>query len=207
MALRLGDGKPSALGKRLVHVICPGAQPMTNCHCDKMIYGFWLNQLGPAIKCRLADMKFTKETYKDMFKLADEVWMANGGSATPAVVAAVSAQAPSSSDPTPQVAAAQRGGGRGAPRGRGFRGGRGGRGGGRGSNSNSTSYNQNQNQPSSSSSSNNSSQQKPHQKGPRAHPDVPDNACSRHWKEGKAATYCSDPLVCDWVKFIAPRQK
>ena len=67
MALRLGDGKPSALGKRLIHVICPGAQPMNGCHCDKMIYGFWLNQLGPAIKSRLADMKFSKTTYKEMF--------------------------------------------------------------------------------------------------------------------------------------------
>ena len=45
----------------------------------------------------------------------------------------------------------------------------------------------------------------PHQKGQRAAPDVPDNACSQHWKAGRNATYCTDPLNCDWVRIIAPR--
>ena len=89
-----------------------------------MIYGFWEAQLGAPIKTKLAGMKFNKDTYKEMFKLADEAWLANGGGPpTPAVVAAVAAPNadPTTSDPAPQVAAI-----RGA--GRGNRGGRGGRG-------------------------------------------------------------------------------
>ena len=205
MAMRL-SGKPSALGKRLIHKICPGPKPFDNCHCAKMVYGFWTAQLGVSIKSKLAGKKFNKDTYQELFKEADEEWLVQGGNnpQPPAVVAATSVapqQSPSSSDSqSGQVAALQRGG-RGG-RGRFNRGGRGNRGGGsgRGGNQNS-SYNNNTNNTNNSSSTS----QRPHQKGPRASPDVPDNACSRHWKEGRNATYCSDPLNCDWVKIIAPR--
>ena len=196
MALRL-TGKPSALGKKLIHIWCPGAKPFNNCHCSKVVYGFWESQLTLPIKNKLAGKKFNKDTYSDLFKLADEVWMSNGGQVTspPAVVAAVAA--PVAPD-TPQVAAVGRGGRGGRDRGTPARG-RGGRG--RGSNQNSSTYNTNQNNTQRQQSSGN----KPHQKGPKAAPDVPDNACARHWREGRNATYCSDPLVCDWVKVIAPR--
>ena len=60
IALRL-TGKPSALGKQLIHLLCPGAQPMDGCHCDKIIYGFWEAQLTPQIRSRLAGMKFKQE--------------------------------------------------------------------------------------------------------------------------------------------------
>ena len=204
MQMRL-TGKPSALGKRLIHKICPGPKPFHNCHCAKMVYGFWMAQLSTSIKSKLAGKKFNKDTYQDLFKEADDEWLVHGGNnpPPPAVVAATSAQplqSSTSSEGQPGVAAIQRGG-RGGGRGRFNRGGRGNRGGsGRGGqNSSYTQSNSNQNQ-------NQSSNQRPHQKGPRASPDVPDNACSRHWKDGRNATYCSDPLNCDWVKIIAPRQ-
>ena len=38
MALKLNGGRPSGLGKRLIHVICPGPKPMSTCHCANMIY-------------------------------------------------------------------------------------------------------------------------------------------------------------------------
>ena len=211
MALRL-TGNPSALGKKLLHIICPGAKPLHGCHCAKMVFGFWHAQLSSAIKSRLAGMKFNKDTYAEMFKLADEVHQANGGNPSPSVVAAVApSTAQQNAEPTadtPQVAAFQRGGGRG---GRGNRGGRGGRG--RGGNSNSgansstSSYNQNQNQGQNSSNNNSNQNQKPHQRGQK-HPDLPKNAgwaCAQHWKKGKSAPYCSDPLVCQWVNVVAPR--
>ena len=209
MACRL-TGKPSALGKKLIHIWCPGAKPFEGCHCAKVVYGFWESQLTPEIKCKLAGQKFTKDTYNDMFKQADEVWIANGGTSTitPSVVAATAAPAPQSpqtSSEVPQVSATSRGG-RG---GRGFRGrgGRGNRGGGRGSyNGNQNQSNNNQNQQNRSQDQNQNQGQKPHQKGPKASPDVPADACARHWKEGRNATYCSDPLVCSWVHIIAPRK-
>ena len=92
-----------------------------------------------------------------------------------------------------QVAAMQRGGGRGGRAARNFRGGGRGQRGGRYNNNQGQRNNQNQ-----------STGPKPHQKGPKASPDVPSSACARHWKEGKNATYCSDPLVCEWVNFVKP---
>ena len=209
IALRLGNDRPSALGKRLIHIICPGAKPMDGCHCSKIIFGFWEAQMPPSIKISLADKKFTKDTYSEIFKHADKVWEKNGGAAAPAVVAATAVQAtgqnPSPSPDSAQVAAVSRGGARG---GRGNRGGRGGRGGGgRGANnSNSNSSSNTSNRQNQSSSSGQTQGQKPHQRGPRHSPDVPDSACARHWKEGRNATYCSDPLVCGWVHIIAPRK-
>ena len=198
MALKM-TGKPSAFGKQLLHIICPGSKPMEGCHCDKMIFGFWDAQLNSAIRTKLAGLEFNKDTYQEMFKLADQAFLANGGSARPqpSVVAAVtsSSPAPTASDDNPQVAAVSRGG----------RGGRGGRGrggrGGRGRGGSAPPQNSSQSSPSSSSSS------KPHQKGPQ-HPDLPSSAswaCAQHWKKGRNAPYCSDPLVCKWVSVVAPR--
>ena len=202
IALRL-TGRPSALGKKLIHILCPGPRPFVGCHCAKIVYGFWEAQLTPPIRTALSGQRFTADTYNTIFEHADEAWLANGGSdviASPAVVAAASVQ--SASNPPTESAQASavsrgRGGGRGGRGGRGNRGNRGGRGGNRGasnnSNSNSNNTNQTQTNP------------HPHQKGQRAAPDVPDNACSQHWKAGRNATYCSDPLNCDWVRIIAPR--
>ena len=209
-------GKPSALGKKLIHVLCPSPRPFETCHCARIVFGFWEAELAPPIKTKLAGHKFNKDTYVNMFKLADEAWLANGGTTNPpAVVAAVSETPSSSNSPTaePQVAAfsARRGnrGGRGSGRG-GFRGNqRGGRGSYRGGNN---SNNRNQNQNSSSTSTNSGTDQqnsgnKPHQKGPK-HPDLPSSAswaCAQHWKKGRGAPYCSDPLTCQWNQVIAPR--
>ena len=219
MALKM-TGTPSSFGKKLTHILCPGAKPFSTCHCARIVYGFWMAQLGPAIKSHLAGLKFNKDTYLDLFKKADEVFNANGGAASPAVVAAVStpsssnsssaAQAQSPADePTPQVAAFQRGGGRGGRGNRGNRGGRGGRGGSTYNQNNNSGQNnnQNQNRQNNTNSSGSNSNQKPHQRGQK-HPDLPSNAgwaCAHHWKKGRSAAYCSDPLTCQWVNVIAPR--
>ena len=209
-SLKLGSGRPSALGKKLIHAICPGAKPFEGCHCSKMVFGFWEDQMSPPIKSALAGQQFNKDTYQAIFKLADQVWLANGGAAQPAVVAAITQ--PSTTNPQdelPQVAAVTRGRGRGGNP----RGGRGrGRGGGqnRGAYNNNNTSNQNtsgsgQNQNASSNPS--SSSTKPHQKGQK-HADLPSNAswaCAQHWKRGRGAPYCSDPLVCQWVNIVAPR--
>ena len=203
IALRL-TSTPSALGKKLIHLICPGAKPFEGCHCAKIVYGFWDNNLTVPIKTALAGQSFNKDTYQALFKLADQVFIANGGavaSAVPAVVGAVATPntpvtTPQTSNDNPQVAAVRGGG-----RGRGQRGGRGGRG--RGGNRGASNS---QNQPANNNSSSNSSN-KPHQKGDK-HPDLParaDWACAQHWRKGRGAPYCSDPLVCQWVSVVAPR--
>ena len=212
-ALRLGSDKPSALGKKLTHILCPGSKPFQGCHCAKFVFGMWFAQMTTPIKSQLAGLKFTEATYKDIFKKADEVWLANGGGAQPAVVAAVTASSATADDSNPsQIAAIGSRGRGGRGRGRGFFPNRGsGRGRGAYNNQNNTNYT-NQSQNTSQNNKNqgqNQGQQvnpKPHQKGPRGAPDVPDSACSQHWKHARNATYCSDPLNCAWVKIIAPRQ-
>ena len=197
MALKM-TGKPSAFGKKLLHIICPGSKPLEGCHCAKMVFGFWDAQLSPPIRTKLAGMSFNKDTYQNMFKLADQAYLANGGSAAPQipVVGAVTSSVPTD-DSNPQVAAVSRGrGGRGAGRG-----GRGGRGRGQGRGNSSAPSNQTQ------SASTSNSNQKPHQKGAK-HPDLPSSAawaCAQHWKKGRGAPYCSDPLICQWVNVVAPR--
>ena len=78
MALRL-NGKPSALGKKLIHIWCPGAKPFDGCHCAKVVWGFYEAQMTPEIRSHLAGLKFNKDTYSEIFKKSDEVWLANGG--------------------------------------------------------------------------------------------------------------------------------
>ena len=195
-ALRL-TGKPSALGKKLIHLLCPGAKPFESCHCAKIVYGMWDDQLTPAIRVKLAGQSFNKDTYASMFKQADETWEANGGVLPSVPVVAAVALPTTTTDP--QVAAMST---RGAARGRG-RGARGGRGG-RGANSSSATYNNNTN---SSSTNNTPTSNKPHQKGPQ-HSDLPADAswaCAQHWRKGRAAPYCSDPHVCKWVNKTTPR--
>ena len=211
LALKL-TGRPSALGKKLTHIICPGVKPFDGCHCARMVYGFWESNLTPPIKTKIAGKRFNKDTYQELFKLADEAWLANGGvDRPPAVVAAVpppsqaAAVEPAVQGDAPQVAAVAPRGGRG---GRGGRGQRGGNRGGRGSYNNSNNSNrQNSNSNQNNQNNSNSSDNKSHQKGPK-HPDLPNKAswaCAQHWKKGRGAPYCSDPLVCQWVNVVAPR--
>ena len=168
-----------------------------------MVFGFWDAQLSPPIRTKLAGMSFNKDTYQEMFKLADQAYLANGGSAAsnPPVIGAVSVPAsnPDDSSQAPQVSAVSGGrGGRGA--GRGGRGGRGRGGGNRGGAASTPSQN-------SSSNTSNNQGQKPHQRGPK-HADLPAKAswaCAQHWKKGRQAPYCSDPLICQWVNVVAPR--
>ena len=78
IALRM-TGTPSAFGKKLIHILCPGAKPFSGCHCAKIVYGFWEAQLSPPIKSSLAGVKFNQDTYLSLFQKADQVYLANAG--------------------------------------------------------------------------------------------------------------------------------
>ena len=184
-------GRPSALGKQLLHDICPAPKPLQGCHCAPMVWGFWVDKLPQSIKIQLADKVFNANTYNEIFTHADEVWEADGGStaAEPAVVATTT-----TSTATDQVAAVARGRGnrgranraRGQNRGRG----RGGRGGQNGNSQTTT--------PASTTAFVNT--------GPR-HSDLPPpSCCSEHWRRGSSATFCYSPLDCPWKDRIVPRQ-
>ena len=214
-------GKPSQLARALVADICKSELDCT-C-CPDIISALWKRQLPADVKAGIAHMKFSKATFKDVCKLADDIFDSNRPAAPSLSVAAVSirgagaavaaqASPPSFLDETQpaldypfvqEVAAVSRGGrgGRGGRRGgRGFRGGRGG--------------SQNQAQTSSGGSSGGSGggggNSQPKFKG-TPHPDLPAGAwqgCSMHFKFGKSAYFCAEPSTCPWKNvFIARPQK
>ena len=171
----------------------------------------WVQKLSPAIKASISSYKFNHTTYNEVFDVADKTWLAHGGASKPAVVAAATAvdstpSEPSATDGAPQVAAVTARGGRGRGNFRGGRGNRGGRGTYRGGNNNTNNSNSN-NQRQQTNQNQQGYVQKPHQKGPRHEDGPPNSACSRHWSQGRQATYCSDPLVCGWSTIIAPRTR
>ena len=202
---RSDNPRPSALGKKILHLICPGAKPFESCHCAKIVYGMWVSKLSQTEKAAILSLKFDQTTYQQIFDLADKSWLSTGSSTT-AVVAAVATPSSDASQAALDAAQVSAVSSRGNFRGRnnrGNRGNRGGRGTYRGGQNNS-----NQNQTNTrNNSGGQTSGQKPHQKGPRHQDGPPDSACSRHWSQGKGATYCSDPLVCGWASIIAPRPK
>ena len=182
--------RPSALGKLLINDICPGVKPFENCHCARGVYYFFMLQMPQVIKTALADKKFNAQTYKDVFKLADDVFNANKlGSAT-AVVAAVTADAdttlPALQYPVEAVTSKPTRGGRGGRGGRG----RGGNRGGRGANQTSTS---NASPPAAAENKNQTNET------------LPPNLCFVHKKYKKQANHCRNPFVCEWAKHVVPR--
>ena len=175
--------RPSALGKVLIHDICPGIRPFRGCHCARVVYYFFINQMPQVIKTQLAGRKFNADTYKEIFQKADDVFLSNKLTATAPVVAAVddlNVTQPALSYPVEAVSTRGRGarGGRGQGRGCGGRGGRG------GTNSNTTQNTQTK---------------------PPSSDAEPTNLCSMHKKWKKEAQHCRDPFVCEWAKFIKPR--
>ena len=193
-ASRRLTSRPSALGKLLINDICPDAKPLVSCHCERAVYYYFMQQMPQVIKTQLADKDFNANTYKNIFKLADEVFAANklGATSGATVVAAVSVTSPAAPqelDTTqpalqyPVEATSFRGQPRG--RGRGPRGNRG-RGGNRGGQTA---------QPTT------TAQTKP----VTTNATLPPNLCSMHKKYQKNAMHCRDPFVCEWAKFIIPR--
>ena len=90
-AARRLTSRPSALGKTLIHDICPDAKPFSKCHCARVVWWFFINQMPQVVKTSLADKEFNKDTYKAVFELADKVYASNRlGPDSPAVVATVS---------------------------------------------------------------------------------------------------------------------
>ena len=146
----------------------------------------------------IAHISFTKLTFNEVLQLADYIFETQNVSTPSGAVNALSSTAsldetqPGLSYPVAEVNAVSRGrGGRGG-RGRGGRGGRnnrGGRGGGQ------------------QASSESSSQSGPKHKGTK-HPDLPPgdwNGCGVHFKYGKNAHFCSEPMTCPWKNVYAPK--
>ena len=185
---RIMSGKPSQMGKLLVEDICSEcAVKMSGC-CAKIVWGMFREKLPIVIRNHIADLPFNKDTYRDVFKKADQVWDSNRDSEPRPTVAAVKVDQTTESGG--DVAAVSF---RGRGRGRGQRGGRG-QGRGRGGNNNqsrSTTPNA-----AATAAPSTSSSDKP--KGTR-HPTAKgkdENLCKLHFNWGVNANYCAAPWKC-----------
>ena len=184
---RVMTSTPSHLGRQILNDICPATKPLHGCHCANVVLGIWRRSLPVAVRNAIADMPFDNANYVNVFDKADAVWSSNAASTS--VVAQLNKS--TSSNQEAEVAAVSR-----KPR-RGNRGG--GRGNGGGGGSQGQSGNQQNSKP--------QGQGQGKGRGPR-HPDgPPNNACSVHWKFGKAAWLCADRHNCPWRDFENPRPR
>ena len=75
---RVMTGKPSQLGKLLMDDLTDG--DITCDNCAKIVWGMFRESLPIVVRNHIAELPFTKETYKSVFKKADQVWDSNRAS-------------------------------------------------------------------------------------------------------------------------------
>ena len=186
-------GLPSQLGNQIVDDVCKKPVKLEGCCCPSAVEALWHLQLPVNIRAHVSNMEFSQATYKNVFEAADKVFLSSKQVTVAAMTVKPGATASSNLDETlpafseqnqPQVAAINRGGGRGQRGNRGGRGQRGQRGNGRGG----------QRGGGQASSS----------RGPRHHSNPPESCCDRHYRHGDQSYFCLVPLTCPWVtKVIA----
>ena len=179
-------GKPSQLGKALIDDICHGEKKLDGCCCAKIVWAMFREELPVVIRNHISEMTFSKDTYKQVFARADQVYASNQAPEPHPrpTVAAVKSESTSN----PEVAAVN------------FRP--------RKNKKNNQNASQKKPQesgssspssaPSSSSSSSNSSNPPTKPKGTR-HPTAKgkdENLCRIHYQWGINGTYCAAPWKC-----------
>ena len=77
---RVLTGKPSQLGKALISDLCKKGKKLDGCCCAPIVWGMFRDQLPIAVRNHIAEKPFNKDTYKEIFKTADQVFDSNSGS-------------------------------------------------------------------------------------------------------------------------------
>ena len=176
-------GLPSQLGQQLITDICDKPTKLSCGCCCKSVRTLWTLQLPSAVRGHIANMKFDKDTYNDVFKAADKVFLSTKSSDMAPSVAAI-VKVPGEAASTPEVAAVvQSRGGRGGNRGGRHRGGNRGRG---GSNAGSTTTTK-------------ADTRKRHKSNP------PSSCCDNHYRYSDQAWFCQAPLTCPYVTKVVAR--
>ena len=104
---RVLTGKPSQLGKALVDDICDKKAKLDGCCCAKIVWGMFREALPIVIRNHIAQEPFNKDTYKEVFRMADKVWDSNIGP-EPLPSRPVAATTVAASKDQPEVAAVQK---------------------------------------------------------------------------------------------------
>ena len=183
-------GLPSQLGMQIMNDVCKKATKLDGCCCDGAVLALWSLQLPSNIRAHISGKVFNKNTYKQVFQDADEVYLSSK-QVTVAALMSESSRGASALDETlpafsqqnqPQVAAVSSN---------------------KGSNSNSGSGNGGKNKKNKNKNQNQSRGQK--------HNSVPDNLaekmCDRHYRHGAGAWYCLQPSSCPWASKTTSKQQ
>ena len=78
-------GKPSALCKRMIVLLCESKKPLEGCCCAKTIAALWKKQLPPVVRAAVAGMSLATNL-DDVLKKADDVYASQGNHASVAAV-------------------------------------------------------------------------------------------------------------------------
>ena len=81
-------GKPSALAKRLIVLLCDKPKPLDGCCCAKVVTALWKKQLPAVVRANIAGMNMATQM-EAMLRKADDVFCSQGQGATARAVAAV----------------------------------------------------------------------------------------------------------------------
>ena len=180
---RVMDGKPSQLGKKILDDICKKASKLDDCCCANTVWAMFREELPTVIRNHISDMTFNKDTYREIFAKADQIWASNkGADPAPVKVAAISGDSNNAS-----VAAVSVGRGKNRRQPRNSQGGA----------QNNSQRNQGAGGGTSSKASpapGNSNQKE--NKGPRHETAKGDKLCKMHHRWGVNATYCAGPWMC-----------
>ena len=160
------SGIPSQLGKLILDDICTKSKKLDNCCCQYTVWGLFREKIPVTIRNHIAQLEFNKDTFTQIFDIADQVYASN--QVGEPAVAAVKV----SSDETQEVAAINKNKGRNSS--------------GKNQNQNQRNQNQNKNQ--------NQSQSKPSRHATAKGAD--DKLCKIHFKFGVNATFCASPWKC-----------
>ena len=170
-------GLPSQLGAQLINDICEKSKKLTGCCCYKAVYTLWCLQLPLNVRGHVANMEFNGQTYTDVFKAADKVFLASKSADLSSAVAAVTVT-PAKED-TPQVAAAR------------F--------------NNKKNKNKPPKKNSDGGQSGSGQSGGGSNRGRRHASNPPSSCCDNHYKWGKDAWFCLSPLSCPWKDKNSPR--
>ena len=84
--------RPSLLGKQLIEDICKCKPALKSQCCADVVFGLFRRQLPTAVRNKIAGEIFSKDTYQEVFDIADDVFESNKADSNGAsTVAAVSA--------------------------------------------------------------------------------------------------------------------
>ena len=97
-------GLPSQLGQQLVNDLCDKPVKLSCGCCAKAVKTLWTLQLPLSVKGHIANMRFDKDTYTDVFKAADKVFLSTKSSEMAPSVAAI-VNVPQDSTTAPELAA------------------------------------------------------------------------------------------------------